>query len=123
MSLAAIDSKQFIKDYLQALSGQPKTEELINQYVSDPGLKEHIVQVEAAFPSYEVVTHQLIAEGDLVAARLTFQGIHQGEFAGIPPTGRHVSTDFMIIYLVQDTRVAGYWIQIDQQDLVRQLTA
>jgi predicted ester cyclase len=32
----------------------------------------------------------LIAEGDLVAARYLVQGTHQGEFLGIPGSGRQV---------------------------------
>lgn len=123
MSVAAIDSKQRVKDYLKALSGQPKTESLLDHYVSDPGLKEHIRQAEAAFPSYEVIPLHLVAEGDMVACRLTFQGVQEGEFAGIPPTGRSVSSDFMVFYQVEDARITAHWIQLDIHDIVRQLTA
>lgn len=66
--------------------------------MSDPNLAEHIRQVEAAFPAYELVAEQLIAQGNLVAMRGTFQGVHRGAFAGIPATGRPVSAGLMIIY-------------------------
>ena len=123
MNLAAIDNKQLIKDYFQALSGQLKTEELVNQYVSDPALKEHIGQAEAAFPAYEVVLQQMVAEGDWVACRAGFRGVHKGEFAGIPPTGRTVGSDFMIFYRIEDGRIVQHWMQLDVQDILRQLTA
>lgn len=123
MSLAATDNKQLIKDYLQALSGQPKTEELVDQYVSDASLKEHIAQAEAAFPSYEVELQQMVAEGDWIACRATFRGVHRGNFAGVPATGRHVSSDFMIFYRVDDGRIVQHWMQLDVHDILHQLTA
>ena len=123
MSPVAIDSKTLITEYLNALSGQPKTEELMSRYVSDPALKEHIHQAEAAFPNYEVIANQLVAEGDLVAARCTVRGVHKGEFAGIPATGRQIASDFMIFYRVVDGRIAEHWMQLNVQDIVNQLTA
>jgi predicted ester cyclase len=123
MSLAATDNKQLIKDYLQALSGQPKTEELVDQYVSDASLKEHIAQAEAAFPSYEVELQQMVAEDDWIACRATFRGVHRGNFAGVSTTGRHVSSDFMIFYRVDDGRIVQHWMQLDVHDILRQLTA
>jgi predicted ester cyclase len=123
MNLVSVESKQLIKDYLKALSGQPKSEALVNHYVSDPDLKEHIRQAEAAFPGYELIPQQMIAEGDVVAARCTFRGIHHGDFAGVPSTGRSVSSNFMIFYRVADGLIVEHWIQLDIHDIVSQLTA
>jgi steroid delta-isomerase-like uncharacterized protein len=123
MSPVAIDSKQLIKDYFQAMSSQPKTEELMDRFISDPSLKEHIRQHSAAFPDYEVIPQQMVAEGDTVAVRCTFRGIHNGEFAGLPATGKSVSSDFMIFYRIEDGRIAEHWITINPQDIVSQLTA
>lgn len=123
MSLTTVDSKQLIQDYWKALSGQPKGEELLDRYVADPALKEHIRQAEAAFPCYQAILRQVVAEGDLVAARVTFLGIHKGEFAGIPATGRHVSSDFMIFYRIEAGRIAEHWMQLDIHDILRQLNA
>lgn len=123
MSLTAIENKQLIKDYLRAMSGQPKTEELVDQYVSDASLKEHIAQAEAAFPCYELVVQQMIAEGDWIACRATFRGVHREKFAGVHPTGRHISSDFMVFYRVEDGRIVQHWMHLDIQDIIRQLTA
>jgi len=122
MSSSTAQSRQFIEDYLNALSGQPKTDELVARLVSDPSLVEHIRQVEAAFPAYELIVQQLIAEGDLVAMRSTFRGVHQGAFAGIEPTHKAVSADLMIFYRLGDGRIAEHWLQMDMAALVAQLT-
>lgn len=123
MSPVTTDSKALIQEYFTAFSGQPKTEELMDRYISDPALKDHIRQAEAAFPSYEVIAHQMVAEDDAVAVRCTVRGTHQGEFAGIPATGRQISSDFMIFYRVADGRIAEHWMQLNVPDIIGQLTA
>ena len=121
MSQSSSESKQFVGRYLQALSGQDKTPELVARFVSDAALIEHICQVEAAFPAYEVVAEELIAERDLVAVRALFQGVHRGPFAGIPATGRAVSVPFMIIYRVAHESIVEHWMQFDGAALIAQL--
>jgi steroid delta-isomerase-like uncharacterized protein len=46
---------------------------------------------QQAFPDLRVEVHDVIAEGELVAARVTYTGTHQGEFVGIPPTGKQTT--------------------------------
>jgi predicted ester cyclase len=124
MSLTPTESKQFIGTALQALSGQAKTADLGARFVTDPCLREHIQQAEAAFPCYELVAEDLIAERDLVAMRGVFRGVHRGTFAGIPATGRTVSAPLQIIYLVHGGsggRVVEHWLQFDGAAVVNQL--
>jgi predicted ester cyclase len=104
------------------LSGQAKPAELVARYVNDAPLAEHIAQVEAAFPHYELIADDLIAERDLVALRGRFLGVHGGAFAGIEPTGRSVSSVLMIIYRVADGRIVDHWLYFDGAALVTQLT-
>ena len=122
MNSVAIDSKQLIQEYFNDLSGQPKTEKLMDRYISDPGLKEHIRVAEAAFPEYELISTLLVAESDLVAGRCTFRGVHKGEFAGIQPTGKRVSADLMIFYRIREGKIAEHWMQMDTRDLIDQLS-
>ena len=50
--------------------------------------KQFFGMVLQAFPDLHAEVHDVIAEGDLVAARVTYTGTHQDEFLGIPATGR-----------------------------------
>jgi len=123
MTPTSAECKQLVARYLQALSGQAKTSQLVASYVSDSHLAEHIAQAEAAFPSYELISEELIAERDLVAMRGTFQGVHRGNFAGIPATGRSVSAPLVIIYRIAAGSIVEHWMQFDAASLVSQLQA
>jgi predicted ester cyclase len=123
MSAITVDNKQLIRDYFTALSGRPKTEELLDRFISDPDLKEHIRVAEAAFPEYELIAHEMVAEGELVAVRGTVRGVHKGEFAGIQATGKRISVDLMIFYRISSDRIAEHWMQLDMKSLLGQLTS
>ena len=123
MNDLATTSKDMVMEYFEALSAHAKPDELVSRYVSDPSLREHIRQAEAAFPSYELIAEQTIAEGDTVAVRGTMKGTHTGEFAGLPPTGRKIAVDVMLFYRVADGRIAEHWMQWDMGAVMRQLTS
>jgi steroid delta-isomerase-like uncharacterized protein len=78
--------------------------------------------MKRAFPDLEAHIDDLVAADDRVALRLTLRGTHQGEFQGIPATGRtirYVSHEF---YRVRDGLFAEEWICSDMASLFRQLT-
>ena len=117
------ESKQFIGRYLQALSGQDKTAAVVDKFVSDAALAEHIRVCEAAFPRYELVAEEMVAEGNMVSLRGTFSGVHQAEFYGVPATGRLVSAGLQIMYRLENGKIAEHWLQFDSPTLMAQLTA
>jgi predicted ester cyclase len=65
----------------------------------------------------------MITEGDKVATRKTFHGTHEGEFMGIPPSGRSVSMGLIDIVRILDGRVVEHWSMGDTLDMMRQLGA
>lgn len=123
MGISSIDTRQFIDDYFAAMTSQTKTEELLSQYITEASLKEHIREAETAFPGYQIVRHQVVADDDIVAVRGTVQGVHKGDFAGIALTGKQVSADLMIFYRVNDGRIVEHWMQWDLKGLLDQLTS
>ncbi len=121
MSTATITAKQVVEDYIQELMSHPRTPELIDKWVDDPNLKQHILDTDASFPNYQLVIHQMIAEGDIVAINATLEADHKGTFAGIPPTGKHVSVGAMVFYQVSNGRIARFWMQADMMGGIAQL--
>ncbi len=61
------------------------------------GVREFISSVIAGFPDARYTIEALIAEGDKVVQHISVQGTHQGEFQGIPATGKPVAIWVMII--------------------------
>lgn len=77
--------------------------------------------VKRAFPDLDVRVDDLVAADDKVALRLTLSGTHQGEFQGIPATGRTITYVSHEFYRVQDGLIAEEWICSDMASLFRQL--
>lgn len=54
------------------------------------GLKDILRTMRVAFPDLEFSIKEQISEGDKVANRFEWTGIHHGEFLWVPATGRQV---------------------------------
>ena len=117
------ETKAFLRRYLDALSGKDKPAATIDTYIadSDEELKQHIVFNEAAFPRYKLIADDMIAEGDKVAVHARFEGTHQGELMGIPPTGKEVSVPFIITYRIAEGKIVQHWMSFDRMALMEQL--
>jgi steroid delta-isomerase-like uncharacterized protein len=78
--------------------------------------------IKRAFPDLEIHVDDLVAADDKVALRLTLTGTHQGEFQGIPATGRTISYVSHEFYRVAEGLFAEEWICSDIASLFRQLS-
>jgi len=84
------------------------------------GLKARIGAILASFrPVFTL--HELIAEGETVIAYWTNTGTHQGEFMGIPPSGRTVTISGVDIHRLRDGRMAEHWHVIEELQMLQQL--
>src|SRR3954469_25808658 len=54
-----------------------------------------IGMMRGGFPDIQWTLEEMIAEGDMVAARFTMRGTHQGPFFGVPPTGKPIVVQAM----------------------------
>ena len=78
--------------------------------------------MKRAFPDLEAHVDDLVAADDKVAVRLTLRGTHDGEFQGIPATGRAIDYVSHEFYRVEDGLIAEEWICSDLASLFRRLT-
>jgi predicted ester cyclase len=73
------------------------------------------------FRDLQITVEDAVAEGDLVAQRVHFEGTHTGEFQGLPPTNRKVTFSGLELNRFVDGRVAEHWFQLDSLTLLQQL--
>jgi SnoaL-like polyketide cyclase len=117
-------NKEFISEYVEAMNGNPKTEELIDRYISssDPELKGHIILFEAGIPCYEFIAEDMIAEGNKVMVRFTARGKHRGFLYGYEASGNNISIEGIIIYEITNSMITNHWMQADSVGLVEQMS-
>jgi len=119
--MSAEDNKAFIRRYLDALSGKPKPPEIVDLFVAEEALKEHIATSEAAFPLYRIDIGELVAEGDLACVRGMVRGVNQGPFMGMPPTGKEVEFPIYITYKISNGKIVDHWMLTDNLTMMQQL--
>ena len=74
-----------------------------------------------AFPDGQGSIDLLIAEADMVVARWTIQGTHQGAWINIPPTGKRVSFAGVNIFRIAGGKVVEIWNHRDDLGLMQQI--
>ena len=77
--------------------------------------------LRTAFPDLHFTIEELVAEGDIVAGRLTMSGTHRGPLRGIPPTGRSVQQDHMHFVRFREGKAIEHWGVRDEMGMMRQL--
>ncbi|MFD8524787.1 ester cyclase [Streptomyces capillispiralis] len=75
----------------------------------------------AAFPDVTAAAEDVIASGDRVVGRYSYEGTHLGPFMGIEPTGRRISMHTIDIWRVEEGRFAEHWDEINLYQLLQQL--
>lgn len=75
----------------------------------------------AGFPDLQLTVEETICEGERIAVRFAIGGTHQGEFQGIPPTGRRIAVQGITTLRYHDGRVVERWNQLDQFAMLQQL--
>ena len=84
---------------------------------------EFMSGIFSAFPDLDLQVEQLIAQDDLVVARASVRGTHQGDFLGVPATGNEVSFESMEVWRLDTGRIAEQWVVMNVMGLFQQLGA
>ena len=87
------------------------------------GFRGYVAQVRAAFPDFHNQIDDLVAEGDMVAARLTYSGTHQGELYGAAPTGNRIEYGGAAFFRISQGRITSGLVYGDTMGLMRQIGA
>ena len=86
------------------------------------GVKQFFMAFRAAFPDLRMDAEDVIASGDRAAARIRVTGTHQGEFMGIPATGKAIDVQAVDIVRFNDEGLgAEHWGVSDMMTMMQQL--
>jgi predicted ester cyclase len=119
------ENKALVRRYYDEILNGRKLESLAEFWADEKMLepvRRGCFSYFTAFPDLHCSIDELIAEGDRVFCRTTMTGTHDGEYKGIPPTGRHVSAESAEVFRIAGGKIAGYWCLANVAGLMRQLT-
>lgn len=85
------------------------------------GLKDILRAMRAGFPDIDFSIKEQVSEADKVASRFEWTGTHQGEFLGVPATGRPVRVWGIVIDRLEQGRIKDTRIIMDTLGLMIQL--
>ena len=134
MAQATTDAEQIATDYVKLWNEREfeRIPELVAEsFVHvDPdgsevhgrdGMEEYIRGILAGFPDLHVSVTDMMSSGNTVMYEATLTMTHEGEFEGIPPTGRELELREMATIEVADGRVEAHRVYFDNQETLRQL--
>jgi len=76
-----------------------------------------------ALSDMHISVDDVLAEGDMTAARLTVTGTHTGDHLGLDATGKRVSFTGMTFTRWRDGQIVEGWNNVDLPGLMKQIEA
>ena len=88
------------------------------------GVKQFFHMFKAAFPDLRMEPQDILVAGEKVVARTRATGTHEGEFLGMPATGKRVDVQLIdIIRFGDDGLAREHWGVFDALAMLQQLGA
>ena len=85
------------------------------------GIRASVADAWTAFPDYHEELLELIGEGDRVVVHLAISGTHRGQWGPLPPTGKRVQFEEIVILQIRDGKVRRQRGIVDNLNALRQL--
>lgn len=127
-------SEQAVQDYIAWVNGDPSKVTALSESVDvyNPGLPDgevhsrtayesYLQEIRAGFPDVQFTADEVASSGDVVLIEFTITGTHDGEFQGLPPTGREVEIRGVEKFRIADDKVVECHVYYDTQELANQL--
>ena len=88
------------------------------------GVKQFFEMSRAAFPDQQIRVLHIAEDGDIAIAHAMFEGTQEGEFMGMPPSGKRVSVPMAdVVRFDADGRAVEHWGVTDTGMMMMQLGA
>lgn len=83
--------------------------------------REYIRSFVSSYSDLEAEVEDMVGEDDRVVVHFTFRGTHDGEFAGIEPTGNEVELPALALYRLEQGKIVEETELWDNLDFIQQL--
>ncbi len=84
-------------------------------------IKEHIAGWLSSFPDLRFTVEQMLSEGDRVVTQLLMDGTQQGQWMGIPATGKKLQIRMFTIHRIAEGKIAEDWVLVESLGVFQQL--
>jgi steroid delta-isomerase-like uncharacterized protein len=91
--------------------------------LSREGAKQFFGMFFAAFPDIHHSLEDVLTDGHKVAIRMTIRGTQQGEFQGLPVSGKPINIGSLNIFYVVEGKITEQWVETDTLGMLQQLGA
>jgi steroid delta-isomerase-like uncharacterized protein len=126
-------NKQVIKTLYEECINR-KQPELLSTLVSEDfagpqgargpsGFGSNIDALRRGFPDVRFTVHDLIADGERIAVRWTWDGTHTGPFQAWAPSGKRVTNSGIAVYELQQGKIVRVWLETDRLGVLQQIGA
>ena len=87
------------------------------------GMKKFYSALWGGFPDLTIHVDELVGEGDKVVWRITASGTHNGNFQGVPATGKSVKFGAHYTFRIEHGKIVERWSTIDRLSVLVQIGA
>ncbi|MGI8714732.1 MAG: ester cyclase [Solirubrobacteraceae bacterium] len=86
------------------------------------GVRQLFTRFQTAFPDMRWEAQDVLTDGDKLTARSRFSGTNEGDFMGIPATGKRVAIPLIdILRFGDDGLIHEHWGVLDMLGMMQQL--
>ncbi|HET6348050.1 MAG TPA: ester cyclase [Candidatus Krumholzibacteria bacterium] len=85
------------------------------------GLTQFVTMMRTAFPDLKCTVNFMMQDGDKVAVYGTMSGTQNGEFMGVPASGKKFSVDCVDIVRIVNKQAVEHWGVMDSGVMMQQL--
>ena len=93
-----------------------------HESLGDAPFRAFYTNLRGTLPDLRVKIEDIIAEGDMVATRLSVEGTHMGDVLA-PATGRKVKFAGIVMARIVNGKITEAWNNLDQLGMLKQIGA
>jgi predicted ester cyclase len=130
-----VDRKKVVQDYINAVVTRTEgtgdqffTKDYVMHFPNMGDLtKEAHAQVNEGFAvGFPGITAKIlfqVEEGNMVASRVIWTGVHKGTFMGVPPSGKTANINAIRVDRFEGDKIVESWVEVNQMGLMMDIGA